>query len=178
MLRHERSPECKIIVLLGEVGGTLEYEVVEAIRNKEITKPVVAWCTGTSAEAFPYGVQFGHAGASAGDDCETASAKNKAFREVGAFVPESFEGFGELLRKVFEKCVREKVFAPVERIKPPHVFFCKKIKLTNFQTNICVISFLNESNLIQQSRLNLNLGHKIKTLHRPLSTTHGPQNSA
>lgn len=35
-----------MIVLLGEVGGTDEYKVCEALKNKTITKPVVAWCIG------------------------------------------------------------------------------------------------------------------------------------
>lgn len=35
-----------MIVLLGEVGGVEEYEVCEAIQNKTITKPLVAWCIG------------------------------------------------------------------------------------------------------------------------------------
>jgi len=36
----------KMIVLLGEVGGTEEYEVCEALKTGKITKPLVAWCIG------------------------------------------------------------------------------------------------------------------------------------
>lgn len=35
-----------MIILLGEVGGAEEYEVCKALKNGEITKPVVAWCIG------------------------------------------------------------------------------------------------------------------------------------
>lgn len=35
-----------MIILLGEVGGTEEYKVCDAIKNGEITKPLVAWCIG------------------------------------------------------------------------------------------------------------------------------------
>lgn len=35
-----------MIVLLGEVGGLEEYQVCEALKNKQITKPLVAWCIG------------------------------------------------------------------------------------------------------------------------------------
>jgi len=44
------------MVLLGEVGGREEYLVAEAIKDGRITKPLVAWCCGTAAEAFDYEV--------------------------------------------------------------------------------------------------------------------------
>ncbi len=50
-------------MLLGEVGGTDEFDVVRAIADGRLTKPLVAWCIGTCAALFPYDVQFGHAGA-------------------------------------------------------------------------------------------------------------------
>jgi ATP citrate (pro-S)-lyase len=43
MLRYERDPNCKIMVLLGEVGGVEEYRVGKAIIDGVIRKPVVAW---------------------------------------------------------------------------------------------------------------------------------------
>merc|ERR1712072_1504152 len=63
ILKYQNNPDCKCIVLLGEVGGVDEYEVIEAVKEKKITKPIVAWCVGTCASAFNYDVQFGHAGA-------------------------------------------------------------------------------------------------------------------
>ena len=61
--RYQDNPEIKMIVILGEVGGTQEYEIVENLNNGKLTKPVVAWCTGTCASAFKTEIQFGHAGA-------------------------------------------------------------------------------------------------------------------
>merc|ERR1719456_512521 len=49
LLRYQQDPECKILVLLGEVGGVEEYRVIEAVKNGTITKPVVAWAIGTVA---------------------------------------------------------------------------------------------------------------------------------
>lgn len=46
-----------MLVLLGEVGGTEEYRVCEAIKNGIITKPIVAWCIGTCADMFSTDVQ-------------------------------------------------------------------------------------------------------------------------
>merc|ERR1719393_839521 len=80
ILKYQNNPDCKIIVLLGEVGGVDEYEVMDAVKEGKITKPIVAWCVGTCASAFSYDVQFGHAGAQARGDMETARAKNAAMR--------------------------------------------------------------------------------------------------
>lgn len=65
IMRYERDPGVKMIVLLGEVGGTEEYDVCQAIITRRITKPLVAWCIGTCARMFTSEVQFGHAGSCA-----------------------------------------------------------------------------------------------------------------
>jgi ATP citrate (pro-S)-lyase len=105
-LKYEANPDCKAIVMLGEVGGVDEYDVMEAVKKGQITKPVVAWCVGTCASAFSYDVQFGHAGAQARGDMEKAVAKNAAMKEAGIIVPQSFNQLGEEIQKVFEKLVQ------------------------------------------------------------------------
>ena len=102
MLRMEANPEVKYMVLLGEVGGTEEYKIIEAIKAGQIKKPVIAWCIGTIAKHFSSGVQFGHAGASANADAETAAFKNKAMAEVGIFVPASFNELPATIKRVYE----------------------------------------------------------------------------
>merc|ERR1719327_290692 len=82
ILKYQANPECKMIVLLGEVGGVDEYDVIAAIKDGRLTKPVVAWCVGTCADYFSFDVQFGHAGAQARGGTETAKAKNKAMKEA------------------------------------------------------------------------------------------------
>lgn len=101
LLRFEANPNIKMLVALGEVGGDNEYEIVRALKEKRITKPLVIWVTGTCAKLFPGEVQFGHAGAKADGDAETADAKNKALRDAGAIVPESFDDFGEKIHEVY-----------------------------------------------------------------------------
>ncbi|WP_457623583.1 citrate/2-methylcitrate synthase [Persephonella sp.] len=103
MLRFEKNPQVKMMVLLGEVGGELEYLVAEAIKDGRITKPVIAWCIGTISKHFGGEVQFGHAGAKAGAERETADAKNEALREAGAYVPKSFNDLPELINGVYEE---------------------------------------------------------------------------
>jgi ATP citrate (pro-S)-lyase len=92
-LRMQANPSVKMLVLLGEVGGTDEYDVCAAIADGRITKPLVAWCLGTCAKIFPFEVQFGHAGALAGSTAQTADAKNAALKAAGAIVPTNFNDF-------------------------------------------------------------------------------------
>ena len=52
--------------------GQDEYSLVEALKAGAITKPVVAWVSGTCATLFKSEVQFGHAGAKSGGALESA----------------------------------------------------------------------------------------------------------
>ena len=53
---------------------------------------------GTCASMFTTEVQFGHAGSCANSDMEQATAKNAALREAGAYVPDSFDDLGDLIK--------------------------------------------------------------------------------
>ncbi|MFH1101807.1 MAG: citrate/2-methylcitrate synthase [Methanobacteriota archaeon] len=117
LLRYEKNPEIKMLVCLGEVGGSDEYTIVEALKKKQITKPLVMWVTGTCSKAFKTEVQFGHAGAKAGSDAETADAKNAALKAAGAFVPDSFDDYGEKIAQVYKNLVKKKSIIP--KPEPP-----------------------------------------------------------
>jgi len=121
LMRYQADPEVGMLVLLGEVGGTEEYRVCEAIKTGKITKPLVAWCIGTCADMFTTDVQFGHAGASAGNNAETASSKNAALKAAGAEVPSSFDELGEKIGKVYSDLVKKGVIVPKPEIPPPPV---------------------------------------------------------
>lgn len=71
-LRYQNIPDIKLIVVLGELGGHDEYSLVDALKSGQITKPVVAWVSGTCAKLFKSEVQFGHAGAKSGGASESA----------------------------------------------------------------------------------------------------------
>jgi len=122
MLRFQAEEDVKMIVLLGEVGGVEEYRICEAIKNKQITKPVVAWCIGTCASMFSYEVQFGHAGAcAAGKSATTATAKNKALQDAGAVVPDSFNHFGVAIRNTYKNLVKQGVITAKPEVEPPTI---------------------------------------------------------
>ena len=112
LMRFEKNPEIKLLVCLGEVGGTDEYAIVDALKKKQITKPLVIWVTGTCAKAFKTDVQFGHAGARAKSDTETAYAKNSALREAGAIVPYSFDDYADVINRVYKNLVDKGVIVP------------------------------------------------------------------
>jgi ATP citrate (pro-S)-lyase len=108
VLRFQQIPEIKMIVVLGELGGTDEYEICKLLESKQVTKPVCAWVAGTCAEMFHTEVQFGHAGAKTGDRASSAHAKLDALRRAGAQVPSSFDEFGELIGKVYSEVTGKK----------------------------------------------------------------------
>lgn len=77
-LRYQNIPDIKLIVVLGELGGHDEYSLVDALKSGKITKPVVAWVSGTCAKLFKSEVQFGHAGAKSGGASESAQVRSAA----------------------------------------------------------------------------------------------------
>ena len=121
LLRYQADSECKLLVLLGEVGGIEEYRVIDAVKNGTITKPIVAWAIGTCASMFKTEVQFGHAGALANSQLETAAMKNKAMKEAGLYVPDTFEDMPALLSKVYKGLVDKGVIKPEPEPIPPKI---------------------------------------------------------
>ncbi|MBU0532025.1 ATP citrate synthase [Candidatus Micrarchaeota archaeon] len=145
LLRFEQIPEIKMNVMLGELGGRDEYEIVQAVKDSKIKKPLVAWVTGTCASIFPSEVQFGHAGAKSGKEAESAQAKNKALKEVGVIVPDSFEDFSKVIADTYNDLVSKGIITPAKDIDPPQMPMDLKNamkegkvrKATNFVSTIC-----------------------------------------
>ncbi len=128
LLRMEENPDVKYMILLGEVGGTEEYKVIDAVKSGKITKPIIAWCIGTIAKYYDSGVQFGHAGASANAERETAEAKNKAMAEAGIHVPATFNDLPAKIREVFESlnipAIPEPEINIVPKVRRSKQFIC------------------------------------------------------
>jgi len=145
LLRYEANPDIKLLVCLGELGGTAEYEIADAVKDGRIKKPLVMWVTGTCAKVLPGQVQFGHAGAKADSDAETADAKNRALREAGVIVPNSFDDYHLRIKETYEKLVADGVIIPAEDFDPPSIPIDYKQavaeglvrKPTNFISTIC-----------------------------------------
>ncbi|GAA5822244.1 hypothetical protein JCM11251_006274 [Rhodosporidiobolus azoricus] len=121
LMRYEADPNCKMLVLLGEVGGIEEYRVIEAVKTGKIKKPIVAWAIGTCAKMFATDVQFGHAGSMANSDLETAEAKNNAMRAAGFVVPDTFEDFPAAVKATYEKLVQAGEIVPKPEVQAPQI---------------------------------------------------------
>ncbi len=135
LLRMEENPDVKYMILLGEVGGTEEYKVIEAVKSGKIKKPIIAWCIGTIAKYYDSGVQFGHAGASANAETETAEYKNRAMAEVGIHVPTSFNDLPEVINGVYKELHAEGI---IKDIAEPELNVVPKVRRS--KQFICTIS--------------------------------------
>ncbi|MEK6939601.1 MAG: citrate/2-methylcitrate synthase [Nanoarchaeota archaeon] len=136
LLRFESDPEIKLLVALGELGGTQEYDIIKAKQEGKLTKPLIMWVPGTCASIFPWEVQFGHAGAKAGTEEESAQAKNKALKEAGIIVPESFEKLEETIKETFESLNLEKKEESPKKTVPLDYHEAVKQGLVRKATNI------------------------------------------
>ncbi len=93
------DPETHGIVMIGEIGGSMEAEAAMWIKEHG-TKPVVGFIAGQTA---PPGRRMGHAGAIVGGADDTAAAKMKIMRECGITVVESPAEIGAAMAKLLKK---------------------------------------------------------------------------
>lgn len=92
------DPQTKLVVLIGEIGGTAEQDAAEFIKGK-MTKPVVAFVAGRTA---PPGRRMGHAGAIITGSSGTAEEKLAALSAAGATIAPSPAQIGITVHKVRE----------------------------------------------------------------------------
>ena len=95
----ENDPETKAMVMIGEIGGTLEIEAAEFIK-KNIKKPVAAFIAGQTA---PKGKRMGHAGAIISGGKGTAAEKMEALKKAGVAVVENPAEIGSTILKAMKK---------------------------------------------------------------------------
>jgi len=94
----EEDQDTKAVVLIGEIGGTMEQEAAEFISHK-MTKPVIAFIAGSTA---PPGKRMGHAGAIITGSAGKASEKIKALSQAGATIAPNPAEVGLTTKKVLE----------------------------------------------------------------------------
>ena len=88
------DPETDAIVMIGEIGGTLEAEASRYIKESGNKKPVVGFIAGQTA---PKGRTMGHAGAIVGGKEDTAEAKMEIMAACGIHVVASPADIGKTM---------------------------------------------------------------------------------
>ncbi|HXB42702.1 MAG TPA: succinate--CoA ligase subunit alpha [Puia sp.] len=90
------DPDTDGIVMIGEIGGSMEAEAAKWIKANN-KKPVVGFIAGQTA---PPGRRMGHAGAIIGGADDTAAAKMKVMADCGIHVVQSPADIGAMMAKV------------------------------------------------------------------------------
>ncbi len=90
------DPETEGIVMIGEIGGSMEADAAYWIKENG-TKPVVGFIAGATA---PKGRTMGHAGAIIGGKADTAEAKKEIMTECGIHVVDSPADIGKRMREL------------------------------------------------------------------------------
>ncbi|MFM2192936.1 MAG: succinate--CoA ligase subunit alpha [Bacteroidota bacterium] len=93
------DPETDAIVMIGEIGGGMEAEAANWLKDN-MRKPVVGFIAGQTA---PAGRRMGHAGAIVGGADDTAAAKMKIMTECGIYVVNSPADIGSMMASVIGK---------------------------------------------------------------------------
>jgi succinyl-CoA synthetase alpha subunit len=93
------DPGTEGIVMIGEIGGSMEAEAARWIKENS-RKPVVGFIAGQTA---PPGRRMGHAGAIIGGADDTAAAKMKIMAECGITVVQTPAEIGATMAKVLKK---------------------------------------------------------------------------
>lgn len=92
----EEDIDTKAIVMIGEIGGDLEIQAAQYIKDN-IKKPIVAFIAGQTA---PEGKRMGHAGAIISGTTGTAKEKMEALSEAGVTVVSTPALIGKAVKKV------------------------------------------------------------------------------
>ena len=89
----DKFPATEAVVIVGEIGGTMEEEAAEYARNMK--KPVVAFIAGGAA---PQGKKMGHAGAIVLGDKGSYASKRTALEAAGVTVLDTPSDVGAALK--------------------------------------------------------------------------------
>jgi succinyl-CoA synthetase alpha subunit len=93
----EEDPDTDMVVLIGEIGGTMEEDAAVFIR--QMKKPVISYIAGQTA---PEGKRMGHAGAIITGSMGTAESKRKALIEANTMVVDRIQLIPSMIKKAYQ----------------------------------------------------------------------------
>src|SRR2546426_1971078 len=111
-LMFEADPLTEAIVIFGEIGSSQEEELAQLIRDRKVTKPVIAYIGGKAARE---GTRFSHAGAIIEGGRGTHAGKVKALREAGATVVDAFGELPDAVVEILRKLKGESLMSDADK---------------------------------------------------------------
>jgi len=93
------DPKTEAILLIGEIGGTMEEEAAAWV-HKHAKKPVAVFIAGATA---PAGKRMGHAGAIISGGKGTAAQKYEAFERAGAVITQNPAEMGLAVQRALKR---------------------------------------------------------------------------
>lgn len=97
--KFEQDDETKIVMMIGEIGGSQEVEA-GIFASQNMSKPVVAYIAGLTA---PKGRRMGHAGAIISTAGESAAEKVEMLQDLDVTIAPTPSAMGETIAKVLTK---------------------------------------------------------------------------
>jgi malate-CoA ligase subunit alpha len=97
--KFEVDPETKVVLMIGEIGGTQEVEA-GIFARENMSKPIVAYIAGLTA---PKGRRMGHAGAIISSAGESAAEKVELLQEMGVTISPNPSAMGETIAALLAK---------------------------------------------------------------------------
>jgi len=96
----EKDIRTKAVLLIGEIGGSMEEEAAEAIQEGLFQKPVFAYFAGYTA---PEGTKVGHAGAIVQGSRGSMASKVKALKGAGVMLARQPADVVNIAKKALER---------------------------------------------------------------------------
>ncbi|MBN2437773.1 MAG: succinate--CoA ligase subunit alpha [Deltaproteobacteria bacterium] len=94
----QADTETDAVVYYGEIGGVMEEEAADLMKEGRYTKPLVAYIAG---RGLPSGIRFSHASAIIEGGRGTAEEKVSALRGAGGYVVDNPSDIGPTLKGIF-----------------------------------------------------------------------------
>src|SRR5436189_1305055 len=99
-------------VIFGEIGSSQEEELAQLIRDRKVSKPVIAYIGGKAARE---GTRFSHAGAIIEGGRGTHAGKVKALREAGATVVDAFGELPDAVVKILKQMKGQSLMSETDK---------------------------------------------------------------